>query len=58
MPSAATLLDAVAEDAEEARFESTTVTVAPPPTYNEPPFLVAEFVANVHIARDTIDEAV
>ena len=52
------LLDAVAEDAEKARFESTTVTVAPPLTYNEPPLFFAVFVANAHIASDTIDEVV
>ena len=58
MPSCAMLLDAVAEDAEKARFESTTVTVAPPLTYNEPPLFFAVFVANAHIASDTIDEVV
>ena len=37
LPRAATLLEKVAEDEEDARFESTTVTVAPTATCKAPP---------------------
>ncbi len=37
LPFFAMLLDVETEDEEDARFESTTVTVAPPPTNKAPP---------------------
>ena len=64
LPRAATLLEAVAEDEEDARFESTTVTVAPAATYKAPPFIreppevFASFVAKLHMTRNTVDEPV
>ena len=57
------MLETVAEDEEDARFESTTVTVAPPPTYKAPPPLsreprpvVATFLSKLHVTRDIEDE--
>ena len=53
------MLETVAEDEEEARFESTTVTVAPAATYKAPPFVreppevFAELVAQLHMTRNT-----
>ena len=55
-PRAATLLETVAEDEEEARFESTTVTVAPAATYKAPPSRLDEFTEKLQMTRDTADE--
>ena len=63
LPRAATLLETVAEDEEDARFESTTVTEAPASAYKAPPLLrvlpfFAELVAQLHMTRNMVEEAV
>ena len=65
LPRAATLLEAVAEDEDDARFESTTVTVDPSAMYKAPPLkreplvaCIARFVAKLHTTRNTVDESV